>query len=545
MGEVWLGFDLKKKVYWAIKIMKYTSEDSDVHKEQILREIEILKYTNHPGIPKFQDCILNDPYYYIVMEYIQGVTLYHKVEEEGKQKEDQVIKWGLRVCDILLYLHSMKPYPIIYRDLKPYNILVDEQDNIKIVDFGISCYQTASLSFYGPYLGTPGYASPEQRRAGILDIRSDIYNFGATLAFLLTGKTYDGSFSNEELEKLSKPCYECLKRCLMPRASRRYQTIHEVQKALYHILYYHRRKKLYVKRVLIFLAVMFLFIVSSFFCIKAYDRWKYLQQFKVAMQQEDYLSAIHYQSWNVEPYLLYYFQCLQSVFDVKEAIAYAIFEIERLNLHHIDNPAYLYYQIAQDCLMMNTIAYYEKAYIYLNKIISTDYSVKKEIETYIHITSLLKKSSFLSEDEWLELEKSLDILYQIAQKEQNNYKKIAHCRVLIELYMGKGEKFNDIGYKRVLEMISIISSLVDQEEIIRYKFSNIDLIYYEMLAYYFLGVYEQKQQEDGLALQYYHQMHLLFDTYQKEDTRNENLLIKMALSYLYQFEIDKDKTSLQ
>ncbi len=549
MGEVWICFDNMTKLHWAIKIIKSFTIHPTM-KSDPLKEVEILTHLKHPGIPKIKDYIVEQPYHYIVMEYIKGSTLYHKVEKEGKQDEYQVLKWGLELCDIFLYLHSMAPCPIIYRDLKPDNILLDENQKIKLVDFGISCYQMSDEYFTGPYLGTLGYASPEQVRFGSLDIRSDIYNFGSTLIYLLTGSTYSGNFSSCELQSISKLFYCCLKRCLMHRPSKRFQTMGELKKELSSIIDYHHKKRVRVRIINISVIVCLILSVVSYISFNIYHTWHKKELCMLAMQNGDYQSAIEYQCTNVEPYALYYLQCIQifADSDYKEGIKHAIQQIELFDTSKIENPEMLFYQIAQDCLFINTIEYYEKAFEYFSKIAHVDNKIKKEIELYLNMSSLLKHYPVLNEDDFLRLNNLLYDLYNYAQEEVDENKKLTHYFTLLEILMSRSNELGQTSYNQILEVIHAIHCLWNNnidEGMISNKFSKINLMLYEMLAYYHLGIYEQNQKNDALALQNYNNMHILFDEYQKKYEVNENLLVKVALTYLYKFEIEQQYQHLQ
>ncbi len=549
MGEVWLCFDIVMKVNWAIKIIKNLTMNT-VIKGEYLKEVEILKHINHPSIPKVKDYIVELPYHYIVMEYIDGITLYHKVEKEGKQEENHVLNWGLELCDILLYLHSMSPSPIIYKDLKPDNIILDKNERLKLVDFGISCYQTSSECFIGPFLGTPGYASPEQIRLGILDTRSDIYNFGTTLLFLLTGNTYSGCFPNHELQHISKPLCDCLKRCLMHRPSKRYQTMDELKKELYNIIYYHNKKRICVSVIAIVAFLSSILFVFSYIGVEVYSTLKKKERFESAMQNHDYQAAIKYQDSNVEPYLLYYVQCIQTFAnsDYQEAIKYAIQQVELLDTSKIENPDRLFYQIAQDCLFINTIEYYEKSFDYFSKITHADNKVKKDVQVYLNVPSLLKNYFTLNEDEVLELNNQLYDIYKLAEEEVDSNKKLAHYFILLEILKSRSNDLEHIIYKQIVEIIHTIRSLWNEDDfkaIINNKFFENRLILYEILAYYYLGVYEKSQSNDMLAIQNFNNMHRVFEEYQKKDERNENIFIKVALSYLYKFEMEQKYHYLQ
>lgn len=194
MGAVYLCEDLELtgKV-WALKEMTLAHSPS-VFEEQAIgqfkREVEILATLNHPNLPQISHHFLFEDKYYLVMEYIEGLNLAQVIEERGHPpKEFEVVAWAIQICDVLDYLHTQKPNPIIYRDLKPSNIMLTTHGQIKLIDFGIArffdpCKVTDTFK-----MGSVGFSPPEQYRGkGTTDARSDIYSLGATLHFLLTGR---------------------------------------------------------------------------------------------------------------------------------------------------------------------------------------------------------------------------------------------------------------------------------------------------------------------------------------------------------------------
>ncbi len=151
-------------------------------------DTELMKRLDHPAIPRIVDIIdkEDDPQIYIVMDYVEGESLDKILDEYGAQPQDVVIDWAKQICDTLGYLHSQKP-PIIYRDMKPANIMLKPEGNLKIIDFGISReYKEQNLADT-TVLGTKGYAPPEQFGSRQTDARSDIYALGMTMHHLVTG----------------------------------------------------------------------------------------------------------------------------------------------------------------------------------------------------------------------------------------------------------------------------------------------------------------------------------------------------------------------
>lgn len=148
------------------------------------REANLLATLEHPAIPKIYDYFTQNDRSYLILEFIDGKDLEAVlVETQGFFPESQVISWGIELCDVLSFLHGHQPEPIIFRDMKPSNIMVDQRGHIILVDFGIA--KTFQTGQKGTMIGTEGYSPPEQYKgeAGPL---SDIYALGATMHHLLT-----------------------------------------------------------------------------------------------------------------------------------------------------------------------------------------------------------------------------------------------------------------------------------------------------------------------------------------------------------------------
>ncbi len=148
------------------------------------READAMTQLKHPGIPEVYDFVDNDDLPYYVMEYIEGSDLLTLVEsQEEFLPEQDIIEWGVKVCDILIHMHNHKPEPFLFRDMCPSNIIVDDAGNVHIIDFGITVPYIENREY--AKIGTEGYASPEQYK-GIVDLRSDTYTLGASLHHIAT-----------------------------------------------------------------------------------------------------------------------------------------------------------------------------------------------------------------------------------------------------------------------------------------------------------------------------------------------------------------------
>lgn len=168
----------------ALRAVKRIPRTEKLH-DFWLREADILKNLSHPLIPIIYDLERDKSYSYIIMEYLEGISLktYRKEHEMTKQ---QIQKTALQICGIMNYLHGLEP-PLLYLDLKPENLMVCKDGCIKIVDFGASLPKM-EWKKHGLAVGTRGYAAPELFEGREVDERSDIYSFGMLLFFLFTGE---------------------------------------------------------------------------------------------------------------------------------------------------------------------------------------------------------------------------------------------------------------------------------------------------------------------------------------------------------------------
>lgn len=238
MSVVYLAMDKHLNKQWAVKeIKKRGGEKNDVIViNSLLAEANLMKRLDHPSLPRIVDIIDNVVTIYIVMDYIEGESLDKILNEYGAQPEELVINWAKQICDALSYLHSQKP-PIIYRDMKPANVMLNPEGNIKIIDFGIAReYKEQNLADT-TVLGTKGYAPPEQY-SGQTDARSDIFALGMTMHHLLTGvdpRKGDRYVPVRQWNpELSEGIEVIIDKCVQPAAENRYQSCSDLLYDLEH-----------------------------------------------------------------------------------------------------------------------------------------------------------------------------------------------------------------------------------------------------------------------------------------------------------------------
>jgi outer membrane protein assembly factor BamB/tRNA A-37 threonylcarbamoyl transferase component Bud32 len=190
MGSVYRARDLHfPNVVKIVAVKEMINQARDPMVRQTIlhnfeREANLLVTLNHVAIPKIFDYFTHDERSYLVLEYINGKDLEAILNEtEGFLPEDQVVKWAIEICDVLDYLHNHKPEPIIFRDMKPSNVMINHNGHVMLIDFGIAKIFREGQK--GTMIGTEGYSPPEQYRGEATPV-ADIYALGATLHHLLT-----------------------------------------------------------------------------------------------------------------------------------------------------------------------------------------------------------------------------------------------------------------------------------------------------------------------------------------------------------------------
>lgn len=264
-----------------------------------LSEIEIMSKLSHPALPKLLDYFEENDSIYIVMDYIDGYTLGEVLKRKGKVPEIQARRWALELLDILCYLHG-RDIPIVYRDLKPSNIMIDAQSHIHLIDFGIAQEYGERADTRRSFLArTKGYAAPEQydpRYAS--DARTDIYSFGVTLHYLLTGKDpiappYVFKKVRHYDKKLSYAIEEVVHRCLQPNPDKRYADTKELYKGLRSLDETERRikKRRRLRIALIFAVMSVAVIMLTFVYVNVRDsRRKNIEAYYTLLEDAERLT---------------------------------------------------------------------------------------------------------------------------------------------------------------------------------------------------------------------------------------------------------------
>ena len=245
MSIVYLARDKHLNKQWAVKEIKNDgSKSTETLLKGLEREANILKNVDHPVLPRIVDIIDQGGVIYVVMDFIEGITISERLKEDGAQPQELVIEWGLQLASALDYLHNMNP-PVIYRDMKPSNVMIRPEGGVKLIDFGTAKEYVIENNADTTALGTRGYAAPEQfgdsKGRGIYntDARTDIYNLGATLYHVVTGMNpceppYEMKPIREWNPALSSGLEKIILKCTQPDPNDRYQNCKELIYALEH-----------------------------------------------------------------------------------------------------------------------------------------------------------------------------------------------------------------------------------------------------------------------------------------------------------------------
>ena len=240
MSVVYMAINEKANKTWAVKeVRKDGVLDFEAVKQGLVAETDILKKLSHPNLPSIIDVIDTDDSFIIIMDYIEGNALSKSLTEFGAQPQEYVIEWAKQMCDVLGYLHSRQP-AIIYRDIKPANIMLKPDGNIALIDFGTAREFKEKNLADTTCLGTVGYAAPEQYGGmGQTDARTDIYGLGATLYHLVTGcnpsePPYEIKPIREINPSLSSGLERIIQKCVQRNPDERYQSAAELMYALDH-----------------------------------------------------------------------------------------------------------------------------------------------------------------------------------------------------------------------------------------------------------------------------------------------------------------------
>jgi serine/threonine protein kinase len=210
---------------------------------QFQNEARILARLTHPNLPKVYDYFSLPGRHYIIMEFVKGKTLEKILEaRKGRPVDERLtLSWALQISKTMYFLSVQKPRPIVFRDLKPSNIMIARDGRVKLIDFGIARFFKEDKHEDTYVYGTPGYAAPEQYGSGQTDVRSDLFSLGATLHHCLTGRNpsenpLDFPDPRQLNPKLSRGTAAIIKKALAPDMEKRFQSALEMKQAVQKVM---------------------------------------------------------------------------------------------------------------------------------------------------------------------------------------------------------------------------------------------------------------------------------------------------------------------
>ena len=253
-------------------------------------EIDILKNLSHKMLPRVYDLIKYGQESFIVIEYIEGLSLQDKVNRFGVLTEMDVTKIAIKLLSVLNYIHNNG---VVHSDIKPANIMINTAGDLKLVDFGISATNNSKA------LGkTKGFSAPEQSYNNNINIRTDIYAFGATMYYLLTAEIYQ----HNNNKQLPKAIAKILKKCLHINPNKRYNNVTQILRDIKRII---KPNLLNKRKVILILCTVFTLLLITNMYIKKHNinklylqyiengsRYIYASQYPLA--KECFIKAINY-----------------------------------------------------------------------------------------------------------------------------------------------------------------------------------------------------------------------------------------------------------
>lgn len=264
MSTVYLAEHVRLHTRWAVKEVRKNPTD----RFDFLAESNILKRLQHPMLPRIVDIFETPENVYIVEDFVEGITLEDLLEQKGRVNEEQGLQWFRDLCGVLDYLHNQQPHPIIYRDMKPSNIMLQPDGTLKLIDFGIAREYKQDSKGDTTYIGTRGYAAPEQFGKAQTDARTDIYGLGVTMYHLLTGKSpYEPPYQfvpvRQLVPALSRGVEYILGKCVQAEPGDRYQSVKDLLQDMDHMYRFDLAWKKYQNAKRLRIAVVVLMLAGS------------------------------------------------------------------------------------------------------------------------------------------------------------------------------------------------------------------------------------------------------------------------------------------
>ncbi|HEY4000426.1 MAG TPA: serine/threonine-protein kinase [Candidatus Xenobia bacterium] len=243
-GKVYLAQDMSSK--GSLRAVKQLLADPSsmafkTGEQQALwkQETTTLSKLNHPGLPKIFEWFYLPQGFFIIMEWIEGKLLDDMIKTATKPLgQEEALVWAVEVADMLNYLHSQKPYPIVYGDMKPENIMITPDGHARVIDFGVARFLNPSVKTPQTFtFVSPGFSPPEQYKSPNMTQKNDIYAFGSTMWNMLTKENpekYNFKFPrlSRTLRGLDPELDRILEQCLQERPEQRYASMKELYQDL-------------------------------------------------------------------------------------------------------------------------------------------------------------------------------------------------------------------------------------------------------------------------------------------------------------------------
>ncbi|MGN0367738.1 MAG: protein kinase [Wujia sp.] len=527
MSIVYLARDKRLNKQWAVKEIKNDGKKSaKTLLKGLEREANILKNVDHPVLPRIVDIINQDGTIYVVMDYVEGDTVQDRLKEQGALPQDLVVEWGLQLASALHYLHNMNP-PVIYRDMKPSNVMIKPEGGVKLIDFGTAKEYDVENNADTTALGTRGYAAPEQfgdsKGRGIYntDARTDIYNLGATLYHMVTGKNpceppYEIKAIREWNPMLSSGLEKILLKCTQADPNDRYQNCSELMYALEH---YHELddsyKKANKKKLTIFSTSVVLAIAAAITSGVGHAGMKRMKmdnyntyietgnEYRVdgnySAAVEEYKKAFELDGSDEEAYERYIQTYIDAGHEAQESGETAEIELEtglnvvanRIKSKHddVDQNSAVLYKLG--------LAYFEEQAEYG---VATKYfgMIDESDPVYGKLAKYYKTIAQLRSDGMADASALLEEIYNFAIYNQNNFanddaKKFVNYRIIGEIYSSNISKIEDIEVgqqaaeileQAIVDLESYAGPDLSKEDVsdLNYRYDDYLIVIYEQLA---------------------------------------------------------------
>ena len=531
MSAVYLVKDLNLDSYWAVK---QVANNSSMEFEAFKKEVELLASFSHPDIPRIVDRIEEGNDYFVVMDFVDGMSLAKVVETKGAQPEYLVVEWGKMLCDVLEYLHTVRTNPIVYRDMKPENVMLTQLGRIKLIDFGIAKECRRDQKLIGESLGTKGYAAPEQYTGASnkLDERTDIYSLGATLFHLATGVTPNMPpngvpLVRQEAPYLSEGLEYVIAKCTADVPANRYQSVAALRDDLENITSlttsYRRGMK---RRLVAFVTCLALCMIFSAMSFVGYSRIQvdrenaYQASFQAATAHgragehlqaaERYSQAIEMKPEDRETYILF-FQSLLPQSGSDEGFLVTKAAIDEMRKRYLDNEHSAMYHdpqllfiVAKRCLEVEDPAYAQYALDYL-KIIRED-------DTGSNVNELERKSYEVIANHLVYATGEVDFsAFAVALEELESYtdeanlsvdERLTNYYIIINMYSTYPSAFEN-AYEKTYEIGGKVRTILETApNIEEVAFNNIIPLYRRVATAQYNGacVYTDRAQKERAFL---------------------------------------------